>query len=180
MILTNEELRAYITTDIPDELLSLKLSAIESLIRRYTNNNFQNRAVRCRSAIERGVIVSPSPHFKTGDTVQISENPLNEGLYVIEDGMILNPVPLNSEYNLITKVVYPDDIKMGVVDMLKWKLRNEERNSGDTDKQAVQSETISRHSVTYAADNTESDIDERLGYPKKLTAFLKPYVKARF
>ena len=180
MILTVEELRTYITTDISDELLSLKLSAIESLIRKHTNNNFQNRAVRCQSAIEGGVITSPSPYFKVGDTVQISENPLNNGLYVIGEGMSLSPSPLDYEQNLITKVVYPDDIKIGVVDMLKWKLRNEERNSGDTDKQTVQSETISRHSVTYAADNTESDIDERLGYPRKLTAFLKPYMKARF
>lgn len=180
MILTNEELRAYITTDISDELLSMKLSAIENLIRKYTNNNFQNRAIRCQSSIVDGIIISPSKYFKVGDTVQITENPLNEGLYVIEDGMSLSPIPFDSEENLITKVVYPDDIKMGVADMLKWKLRNEERNSGDTDKQAVQSETISRHSVTYAADNTESDIDERLGYPRKLTAFLKPYVKARF
>ena len=180
MILTIEELRTYITTDISDELLSLKLSAIESLIRRCTNNNFQNRAVRCQSSIEGGVSASPSPYFRVGDTVQISENPLNEGLYVIGYGMRLSPIPLDSEENLITKVVYPDDIKMGVVDMLRWKLRNEERNSGDVDKQTVQSETISRHSVTYAADNTESDIDERLGYPRKLTAFLRPYVKARF
>lgn len=180
MILTTEELRAYITTDISDELLSLKLLAIETLIRKHTNNNFQNRAIRCQSSIEGGVITSPSPYFKAGDTVQISENPLNEGLYVIGDGMSLSPLPLDSKENLITKVVYPDDVKMGVVDMLRWKLRNEERNSGDVDKQAVQSETISRHSVTYAADSTESDIDERLGYPRKLTAFLKPYVKARF
>lgn len=180
MILTIEELKAHVKTDIPDELLSLKLSAIESLIRKCTNNNFQNRSIRCQSSIEGGTIVSPSPYFKAGDTVQISENPLNEGLYVIEDGMRLSPIPFDSEENLITKVVYPDDIKMGVIDMLKWKLRNEERNSGDVDKQTVQSETISRHSVTYAADNTESDIDERLGYPKKLTAFLKPYMKARF
>lgn len=180
MILTNEELTAYITTDISTELLSMKLSAIENLIRKYTNNNFQNRAIRCQSSIKDGTIISPSPYFKIGDTVQITENPLNNGLYVIEYDMTLNPIPFDSEENLITKVVYPDDIKIGVIEMLKWKLRNEERNSGDTDKQTVQSETISRHSVTYAADNTESDIDERLGYPRKLTAFLKPYMKARF
>ena len=76
--------------------------------------------------------------------------------------------------------VWPDDIKMGVVELLKWKLRNEADNSGDTSKQTVQSETLSRHSVTYATDATEADIDERLGYPRKYTAFLRPYIRARF
>ena len=180
MILALKELRTHITSDISGDILSSKLSAIETLIRKHTNNNFQNRAIRCQSSIRGGVITSPSPYFKIGDTVQISENPLNNGLYVIEDGMKLSPIPFDSEENLITKVVYPEDVKMGAVEMLRWKLRNEERNSGDVDKQTVQSETISRHSVTYAADSTESDIDERLGYPRKLTAFLKPYMKARF
>lgn len=75
---------------------------------------------------------------------------------------------------------YPLDVKMGAINVLKWKLQNEARNSGDKTKQPVQSETISRHSVTYAADSTESDIDELTGVPRKLIAFLKPYVKARF
>lgn len=88
--------------------------------------------------------------------------------------------------NSFTRVIaenggeWPDDIKMGVVDLLRWKLRNEAANSGDTSKQAVQSETLSRHSVTYAQDTTEADIDGRLGYPKKYAAFLKPYMRARF
>lgn len=75
---------------------------------------------------------------------------------------------------------WPDDIKMGVVDLLRWKLRNEAANSGDTSKQAVQSETLSRHSVTYAQDTTEADIDARFGFPRKYAAFLKPYMRARF
>jgi len=75
---------------------------------------------------------------------------------------------------------WPDDIKMGVVDLLRWKLRNEAANSGDTSKKDVQSETLSRHSVTYATDTTEADIDERLGYPRKYAAFLRSYIRARF
>ena len=75
---------------------------------------------------------------------------------------------------------WPDDIKMGVVDLLRWKLRNEAANSGDTSKKDVQSETLSRHSVTYATDMTEADIDDRLGYPRKYAAFLRPYIRARF
>ena len=69
---------------------------------------------------------------------------------------------------------------MGVVDIMKWKLKNEAANSGDTSKKDIQSETISRHSVTYATDSTESDIDERFGVPRKYMAFLKSYIKPRF
>jgi hypothetical protein len=75
---------------------------------------------------------------------------------------------------------YPLDVQMGAINMLKWQLRNDAQNSGDTSKQPVQSETLSRHSVTYAADSTESDIDALTGVPRKLSAFLKPYVRARF
>lgn len=75
---------------------------------------------------------------------------------------------------------YPLDVKMGAINMLKWQLRNDEQNSGNTSKQPVASETISRHSVTYATDSTESDIDALTGVPRKMSAFLKPYMKARF
>lgn len=65
---------------------------------------------------------------------------------------------------------YPADIKMGVVNMLKWELENR-------DKVGIASETISRHSVTYfdmTGDNST------MGYPKALLGFLKPYMRARF
>ena len=65
---------------------------------------------------------------------------------------------------------YPMDVKMGVVNMLKWDLEN----SG---KVGIQSETISRHSVTYF--NMDGD-NSTMGYPKSLLGFLKPYMKARF
>ena len=45
------------------------------------------------------------------------------------------------------------------------------------DKVGVQSETISRHSVTYF--NLDGD-NSSMGFPKSLTGFLKPYMKARF
>ena len=60
---------------------------------------------------------------------------------------------------------YPADIKMGIVNLMKWELENR-------DKVGIASETISRHSVTFfdmGGDNTA------LGYPKALTGFLKPY-----
>lgn len=65
---------------------------------------------------------------------------------------------------------YPADVKMGVVNMLKWDLENRE-------KVGIQSETISRHSVTYF--NLDGD-NSTMGYPKSLLGFLKPYHRARF
>lgn len=170
MILTIEEVRGYIQTDLTDAHLKLKLSAIEELIRKYTNNNFQNRAMRCTSEIRGGVIVTPSAHFRVGDTVQISGNPLNDGLYVLIADDVIDPTPADSEENTITKVVYPDAVKMGVVDLLKWDIDRR-------DKIGISSETISRHSVTYAnVDGNNSEI----GFPAALLGFLKPYMKARF
>lgn len=77
----------------------------------------------------------------------------------------------NNFKNRRTGVVeYPADVKMGVINALKWDIESRE-------KIGVSSETISRHSVTYTAvdgDNTSG------GYPKAVIGFLKPYMKARF
>lgn len=65
---------------------------------------------------------------------------------------------------------YPADVKMGVVNIVKWELKNRA-------KVGVESESISRHTVTYYKmdkDNTE------LSYPASMLGFLKPYRKARF
>ena len=70
---------------------------------------------------------------------------------------------------IVTKVEYPIDIKLGVANMLKWDLDNRE-------KVGIQSETISRHSVTYF--NMDGD-NSTVSYPKSLVGFLKPYMKAR-
>lgn len=65
---------------------------------------------------------------------------------------------------------YPADVKMGVVNLMKWELNNRE-------KVGVSSETISRHSVTYFDQNGNNTV---MGYPKSLLGFLIPYVRARF
>lgn len=65
---------------------------------------------------------------------------------------------------------WPDDIKMGVVDLLKWKM-------GAGRKVGIAAETLSRHSVTYETTTAENTA---MGYPKALTAFLRPYMRARF
>lgn len=65
---------------------------------------------------------------------------------------------------------YPMDIKMGVVNLMKWELNNR-------DKVGVASETISRHSVTYFNMDAGNAV---MGFPSSLLGFLKPYMKARF
>lgn len=170
MIMTVTELRNYLTTNKTDDVLEAELAAIESAIRKETNNPFQNRAMRCISEILDGAIVTPSPYFAEGDTVQVTKSQLNNGLYVIGTGNSLSPSAYNCESNMITKVEYPPDVKMGVVRMMKW---SEERG----DKVGIASETISRHSVTFSDLTGDNSL---LGFPKALMGFLSPYRRARF
>ena len=65
---------------------------------------------------------------------------------------------------------YPMDVKMGVVNLMKWELTNR-------DKVGVASETISRHSVTYFDMDAGNAV---MGFPVSLMGFLKPYKRARF
>lgn len=168
MIMTAKEFKKYVPTaaGVNDDILEGKLQAVELLIRKYTNNNFQDRSRRFRTGITGGAFTETYPYIKEGDTVQISESKLNNGLYLFSDDMEL----LDEEYCLVTKVVYPMDVKMGVANMLKWDIENR-------DKVGIQSETISRHAVTYF--NMDGD-NSTIGYPKSLIGFLKPYKKARF
>lgn len=166
MIMTVEQLKTFIQTDEADAILEAKLQALEILIRKYTNNNFQNRSKRFSSAIINGNIAEPYPYISQGDTVQISESKMNDGLYVYSDDMGL----IDESYCLVTKIEYPMDVQIGAVNMMKWELENRE-------KVGIQSETISRHAVTYF--NMDGD-NSSMGYPKSLLGFLKPYMKARF
>ncbi len=76
----------------------------------------------------------------------------------------------NFKRHLTAEGEYPMDVKMGVVNLMKWELDNR-------DKVGVASETISRHSVTYF--NMDGD-NSVMGYPRSLMGFLKPYKRARF
>jgi hypothetical protein len=178
MILTVSELRQYITTDDTDQVLEAKLQALELLIRAYTNNNFQIRAFRAVAvAVAQGnnlLFNSPVP-FKVGDTLQITESDFMPGELVtvvtVADGSVTVKEDLTDESGVVvTKVKYPQDVKMGVVNLMKWELDNRE-------KVGVASESISRHSVTYVDQTGENTV---MGYPVTLMGFLKPYRKARF
>lgn len=174
MILTTEELRRYVTTDEEDQALEARLSALELLIRAYTQNNFQKRAFRRMADAVGDTLVMDKNPFKTGDTVQITSSHFNEGLYTVtqveESHITVKEHMFDENDVLVTKVEYPMDIKMGVVNLVKWELDRR-------DKVGVSSETISRHSVTYESMTDDNSI---MGYPKMLMGFLKPYKKARF
>ena len=183
MLITVEELRQYITTDKTDKVLADMLEALELSIRESTNNNFQRIAYRQVATIKNGVLEVAAVPFRIGDTIQISNSPLNAGLYTIKEvkskAFTVNEMLLDENNVLVTKIDYPADVRIGAIEIIRWKLSNENQNSTDTSKKIVMSETISRHSVTYAEDSTEKDIDTAFGVPKKYTDFLKHQRMAR-
>lgn len=175
MIVSVEEvmkLPEYIGQD--KDMVKSKLDALELMIRKYTNNNFQNRNIRFLAEANSSKLYGVSPFLKIGDTVQISESGVNDGLYVIID--IADNVTVVDEelfsvpYNLVTKVQYPKDIKQGILNLMKWEATNR-------DKVGIKQETISRHSVTYFDLDSNNQV---MGFPVSLLGFLEPYKKARF
>lgn len=186
MLMTVEELRKYIDTDETDAMLKARLEALELTIRRYTNNNFQKRGFRVVADIRAGVFMSESLiPFEVGDIIMVSESDLQSDCLAtvteVNDLTFMTDNKWADEDNvLVTKVEYPADVKLGAANILKWQLRNEAAASGDKSQKDIQSETLSRHSVTYATDATESDLAVDFGVPKKHVAFLKMYKKARF
>lgn len=175
MIITVEELRQYITTDEGDQALEARLQALELLIRGYTNNNFQVRGTgRIADVVGGRFEVEALNPYEIGDTLQISGSEKNDGLYTVmeaDDHSFRVNEKTRDEIDLfVTMVEYPADVKIGVVEMLKYDLEKRE-------KAGVQSETISRHSITYQALDANNSVE---GYPLHLMGFLKRHKKARF
>ena len=179
MIISIDELKKHIATDLSDSVLEAKLQALELKIRKYTNNRFhQVPMAKIRADVIDGVIVTLSPiPFKVGDTVQITygSQAIDCGLYTVKE--ITGDATFEVKEDIsdmayvdVIKVKYGMDVILGVVDLIKWDLEKR-------DKVGIKSETISRHSVTYS-DTT--DFNTILDYPKTLCGFLKPYVKPRF
>ena len=152
---------------LSDSVLMSKIEAAELMIRAYTNNNFQNRFVRFVAESTGDALKGVSPYLKAGDTIQITKSNVNDGLYVIT---YVNEDSIAYPKNLVTKIEYPADVKSGALEMLKW-------DAQYRSKTGIKSETLSRHSVTYADVDANNSV---MGYPVSLLGFLKPYVKARF
>lgn len=178
MIISVEELKQFITTDKADSVLEMKLQALEQSIRRYTNNRFHQKPyMRIKADVIAGIFVTDDALlFKVGDTIQVSQgaDATDCGIYTIAeiDGQTFTVKEDIADMAQVTvsKVQYGTDVKMGVINLMQWDLNNRH-------KVGVQSETISRHSVTYF--NLDS-ANSLMGYPKSLLGFLKPYMKARF
>ena len=174
MIISVEEAKALVDVNgWTDDKILRKLNAIEQTIRAYTNNNFQQRAYRKTADIVGGLFYMEEPLFKPGDTVQVSESEVNAGLFTVsavaEDSIIVEEDVLDEAEVLVTKVVYPDDVVDCALNLLEWEVKNRA-------KVGIQSETLSRHSVTYFAQDASNQV---MGYPAALLGGLKAYRKAR-
>lgn len=174
MLMTVDDLRRYMASEEEDQVLADRLQALELQIRGYTNNDFTVPHTGRLATIADGVItLNASADYAPGDTVQLS-GVRNNGLYTIvtatETTLTVKEEVFDDFYSYAAKVKYPMDVKLGAVNLLKWE-------SANRDKAGVASESISRHSVTYADQTEENTV---LGYPVMLTGFLKPYMKARF
>ena len=175
MIVSVEELLAMPEfSGKPESTLKRKLNAVEHLVRSYTNNNFQNRSIRLQGSSAGNVIYGPVQYFKEGDTVQISQSDVNDGLYLVtetgDDFIRLDAALFDVPVNLVTKVEYPADVQEGVIELMIWDTKNRQ-------KVGIKSETLSRHSVSYYDQDADNQV---MGYPVSLLGFLKPYMKARF
>ena len=173
MIMPAAELRKLVATTKTDDYIDFHLSAIESIIRAYTNNPFQVRSARfIGQTLEFSNVLYGSPNcMRAGDTVQISGGTVNDGLYTIksvaEKSLLLDRYLDAADGMTVTKIQYPPDVVRCAVSMFAW-----QADMGE--KVGVKSETLSRHSVTY-----EDSTGLFMGYPKGLLSALGPYRKAR-
>ena len=171
MIVSIEELKTVSElSNIPDEELRLMSEGLEDFIRQYTNNNFINRNITYTTPSLEGKLEMVSPLIKVGDTILISNSQYNNGIYVLNsDNGTLNRDLFDCDSNKVSLVQYPTAIKLGFIKLLQYNVRMDS-------KVGIASESISRHSVSYA----QPDINSIGGYPSSLMSFLKPYMKARF
>lgn len=160
-----------------DERLERKLKAIEATVRKYTNNNFQDRACRKTADIVGSLfVVDALSPFKIGDTVQISESELNEGLYTVvnssESAFMVSEDVADEVGVLVTKIEYPDDVVDCALNLLEW-----ERDFRSKVGIKSESKTLSRHSESVTYEDSASMFN---GYPVGILNALNLYRKARF
>ena len=103
--------------DKSDKMLEARLEAVESFIRRYTNNGFQVRAARFEASSQGGSLMGACSLMSAGDTVQVTCSGVNDGLYCVmsaKDGVTrLDKALADAPLNRVTLVRYPPDVVMG-------------------------------------------------------------------
>lgn len=173
MILSVDEVRD-LCAGMTDEAIKTQLDAIEGVIRAYTNNPFQIREARFCAPSAGSELAGASPYIREGDTVQISQSGVNDGLYVVQ-GLTATATRLDRELfavpkNLVTRIDYPAAVKATARDLLAWEVQNR-------GKVGIKSESLSRHTVTYYDQDASNQV---MGYPVSLLGALAPYRRARF
>lgn len=118
-----------------------------------------------------------SPYIKAGDTIQISQSAVNDGIYTVSavhggktyvTNGTLEPAP----FNLVTKIVYPAGVINTAAVMLGWIL-----NYRDKIGVKSESETLSRHSQSVTYEDSSGFV---MGFPAGILSSLALYKKARF
>lgn len=184
MITTLSEAKILLGIDdnLKDEFIKHKLKSLEIMLRNATNNKFQDTRIRTKKNLvfnSTDKTISGDDFFalgfRSGDTIEINECLLNDGLFVVshvtDTSIIVSESLLDEKsYTLITKIVYPFDIVDGVVRLIQYDLKM-------GDKIGIKQESISRHSVTYYDVNSTESIE---GYPATLMKFINKYKKLRW
>ena len=174
MIISISKIKEFVDLDgWTDARIEHKLKAIESIIRKYTNNSFKDTEIRRTADIVGGLFSAEALiPFDEGDTVQISGTVFNKGLFTIaevEDGTFTVEEEVKDERDvLVTKIVYPPDVIDCAINLMEWEIKYR-------GKVGIKSETLSRHSVTY-----EDSSQMFNGYPVGILNALNIYKKARF
>lgn len=177
MIISVEKIKNQVDCgEMPDEVIKTRLNAIESVIRAFTNNTFQNRHIRFNVPSGEGnVLNGGSPFIKAGDTVQISQSKVNDGLYTVSEATegitVVEEDLYQVLYNLVTKVEYPPDVVQCAVDLFKWQIEFGEKIGIKSE-----SETLSRHSVSVTYEDSSGLY---MGYPVGILKGLSLYKKMR-
>lgn len=165
-----QRMKAFKAKDFTKELTGADpMTLIRNKIAGYYGQVWEKELMNIAQAVL--AVAALSDHVL--DLTKNTKTMVNDGLYKITelgDDFIRVDQELYKSTNLITKVEYPADVRAGVLELLKWDIKNRP-------KTGVKSETLSRYSVTYFDQDANNQV---MGYPVALLGFLKPYIKARF
>ncbi|RXM53946.1 hypothetical protein DP134_13960 [Clostridium tetani] len=183
MIISLEEAKKIlkIKDDSQDFELQMKLESLETMIRNKTNNKFLDTRVRANKHLlfNTGNTITGANFkalgFREGNTIDIDDSIQNNGVYTVEEVTetyikVKEDIQEEECNCLITKVLYPSDIKLGVIKLLQY-------DDKMADKIGIKQETIARVSTTYFDMGSNESVE---GYPAALLKFLDKYKKLRW